>query len=87
MKLQTGLIALVREAGFKRYVQCVLWGAQSAPRHQQIPGEIERWHQTLKNRILYYLLGELQASIGMFVDHYNHQCYHEILNNLTPADV
>jgi hypothetical protein len=38
-------------------------------------GKIERWHQTLKNRILlenYYLPGDLEAHIGRFVDHYNH---------------
>jgi hypothetical protein len=53
-------------------------------------GKIERWHQTLKNRILlenYYLPGDLEAHIGRFVEHYNHQRYHESLNNLTPADV
>ena len=53
-------------------------------------GKIERWHQTLKNRILlenYYLPGELEAQIAAFVDHYNHRRLHESLNNLTPADV
>ena len=51
---------------------------------------IERWHQTLKNRILlenYYLPGDLEAQINAFVDHYNHQRYHEAIGNLTPADV
>jgi transposase InsO family protein len=38
----------------------------------------------LKN---YYLPGDLEASIGLFVDHYNHRRYHESLDNLTPADV
>jgi len=50
----------------------------------------ERWHQTLKNRILldnYFLPGDLEAQIEAFVDHYNHQRYHESLNNVTPADV
>jgi hypothetical protein len=50
----------------------------------------DSWHQTLKNRILlenYYLPGDLEASIGRFVDHYNHRRYHESLSNLTPADV
>jgi putative transposase len=54
------------------------------------PKKIERWHQTLKNRILlenYYLPGELEAQVAAFVEHYNHQRYHESLNNLTPADV
>ena len=53
-------------------------------------GKIERWHQTLKNRILlenYYLPGDLEAPINAFVDHYNNQRYHEAIGNLTPADV
>ena len=53
-------------------------------------GKIERWHQTLKNRILlenYYQPGDLEAKIDAFVDHYNHRRYHESLSNLTPADV
>jgi putative transposase len=57
---------------------------RGAPYHPQTQGKIERWHQTLKNRILlenYYLPGDLEASIGRFVDHYNHQRYHESLNN------
>ncbi len=51
---------------------------------------MERWHQTLKNRILlenYFLPGDLKAQIEAFVDHYNHQRYHESLSNVTPADV
>ncbi len=53
-------------------------------------GKIERWHQTMKNRISlenYFLPGDLEAKIGNFVDHYNHRLYHEIIGNLTPADV
>ena len=63
---------------------------RGAPYHPQTQGKIERWHQTLKNRVLlenYYLPGDLEASIGRFVDHYNHRRYHESLSNLTPADV
>ncbi len=63
---------------------------RGAPYHPQTQGKIERWHQTLKNRILlenYYLPGDLEAQIEAFVAHYNHQRYHESLNNLTPADV
>jgi putative transposase len=62
----------------------------SAPYHPMTQGKIERWHQTLKNRILlenYYLPGDLEAQIAAFVAHYNHHRYHESLNNLTPADV
>ena len=61
-----------------------------APNHPQTQGKIERWHQTLKNRILlenHYLPGDLKASIGAFVERYNHHRYHESLGNLTPADV
>ena len=61
-----------------------------APYHPQTQGKIERWHQTLKNRILlenYYLPGHLEAQIEAFVEYYNHQRYHESLGNLTPADV
>jgi transposase InsO family protein len=56
----------------------------------QTQGKIERWHQTLKNRVLlenYYLPGDLEAQIRAFVEHYNHRRYHESLGNLTPADV
>ena len=63
---------------------------RGAPYHPQTQGKIERWHQTLKNRILlenYYLPGDLEAQIGAFVEHYNHRRYHESLGNLTPADV
>jgi putative transposase len=58
--------------------------------HPQTQGKIERWQQTLKNRILlenYYLPGDLESQIAHFVDHYNHCRYHESLQNLTPADV
>jgi hypothetical protein len=50
----------------------------------RLPGN--GWHQTLKSRILlenYFLPGDLEA----FVDNYNHQRYHESLNNVTPSDV
>ncbi|MBA4228214.1 MAG: IS3 family transposase [Hyphomonas sp.] len=63
---------------------------RGAPYHPQTQGKIERWHQTLKNRILlenYFLPGDLEAQIDAFVGHYNHQRYHESLKNLTPADV
>ncbi len=63
---------------------------RGAPYHPQTQGKIERWHQTLKNRILlenYFLPCDLNASIERFVTHYNHHRYHESLGNLTPADV
>jgi len=60
------------------------------PYHPMTQGKIERWHLSLKSKILletYYLPGELQRAIAHFVDHYNHRRYHESLDNLTPADV
>ena len=62
---------------------------RGAPHHPQTQGKIERWHQTLKNRILlekYYLPGDLENQIGAFVDHYNKRRYHESIGNVTPAD-
>src|SRR6476659_5411777 len=63
---------------------------RGAPYHPMTKGKIERWHLTLKNRILlenYYLPGQLEARIEAFVAHYNHLRYHESIDNLTPADV
>ena len=63
---------------------------RGAPYHPQTQGKIERWHQTLKNRILlehYYLPGDLERQVAAFIEDYNHVRYHESLGNLTPADV
>jgi len=60
------------------------------PYHPQTQGKIERWHRSMKNQVLlnnYYLPNELEESIQRFVDYYNHERYHESLDNLTPADV
>ncbi|WP_261388802.1 IS3 family transposase [Qipengyuania gaetbuli] len=62
---------------------------RGAPFHPQTQGKIERWHQTLKNRVLlenYFLPGDLENQIEAFIEHYNHQRYHESLDNVTPAD-
>ena len=63
---------------------------RGAPYHPMTQGKIERWHQTLKNRILlenYFLPGDLEAQIGAFVADYNYRRYHESIANLTPADL
>ncbi len=60
------------------------------PYHPMTHGKIERWHRTLKDRILlnnYYLPEDLERQIDAFVRHYNTNRYHESLNNLTPYDV
>ena len=44
--------------------------SRGAPYHPQTQGKIERWHQTLKNRILlenYFLPGDLKHQIEAFV--------------------
>ena len=44
----------------------------------------------MKNQVLlenYYLPNELETRISKFVNYYNHERYHESLDNLTPADV
>ncbi len=46
---------------------------RGAPYHPQTQGKIERWHQTLKNRILlenYFLPGDLEGQIEAFIEHY-----------------
>ena len=63
---------------------------RGAPKHPQTQGKIERWHQTLKNRILlenYYLPGDLEQMIADFISHCNHLRHHENIANLTPDDV
>ncbi len=53
-------------------------------------GKIERYHRSMKNRLLlefYFLPQELEQRIEEWVNYYNHHRYHESLDNLTPADV
>ena len=60
------------------------------PYHPMTQGKIERWHQSLKNRIMlenYYLPEDLERQIAKFVNYYNTERYHESLHNLTPEDV
>src|SRR4030081_3115791 len=61
-----------------------------APYHPMTQGKIERWHQTLKNRLRLehsFLPGDVEAQLAAFVADYNHRRYHESIDNLTPADV
>jgi transposase InsO family protein len=61
-----------------------------APHHPMTQGKIERYHRSMKNRLLlefYFLPQELEQRIKEWVNHYNEHRYHESLENLTPADV
>jgi putative transposase len=52
-------------------------------------GKIERYHRSMKNLILldhYYSPSELSERIREWVDYYNHERYHEAIDNVTPAD-
>lgn len=76
--------------GLAEYIEAQTMNhVHGAPMHSQTQGKIERWHQTLKNRILlehYFLPGDPEAQIEAFAEHYNHQRYHKSLNNVTLAD-
>jgi transposase InsO family protein len=61
-----------------------------APYHPMTQGKIERYHRSMKNIVNlqnYFLPSKLETEIASFVQYYNHQRYHESLDNLTPADV
>lgn len=58
--------------------------------HPQTQGKIERYHRSMKNLVNlnnYFCPDELTEAIGNFVHYYNHERYHESLDNVTPADV
>jgi transposase InsO family protein len=60
------------------------------PLHPQTQGKIERYHRSMKNTVKlvnYYCPDELRESIESFVAYYNHERYHESLENVTPSDV
>lgn len=58
---------------------------RGAPFHPQTQGKIERWHQTMKNRVLlenYYLHGDLERQIGAKFPHfYLLDCFKQGLQN------
>jgi putative transposase len=63
---------------------------RGAPYHPMTQGKIERYHRSMKNIVkldTFYFPWDLEAAVAAFVDYYNHQRYHEALDNLTPADV
>ena len=76
-----------------RIVVCeCLVGATIEDINDVVDDEVERSGPEIdsQNRILldnYFFPADLEAQIKAFVDHYNRQCYHESIQNLTPADV
>ena len=63
---------------------------RGTPYHPQTQGKIERYHRSMKNVVKlehYYYPWELEKAIAEWVDYYNHERYHESLDNVTPADV
>ena len=79
---------MYRRDAVQMYHALVRQLVRGAPYHPQTQGKIERWHHTLKNRILlenYFLPSDLEKQSAAFVEHYNHQRYHESLKTLTPS--
>ena len=63
---------------------------RGAPYHPMTQGKIERYHRSMKNVVKlehYYYPWELEHAIRQFVQYYNHERYHESLDNITPADM
>ena len=63
---------------------------RGAPYHPMTQGKIERYHRSMKNIVKlqnYYSPWELERELASFVEYYNHQRYHEALDNMVPADV
>ena len=58
--------------------------------HPQTQGKIERYHRSMKSIVklnTFFFPWELEQAIADFVVYYNHERYHESLDNVTPADV
>src|ERR1700688_1166834 len=76
------------EAGKKRLARDMAREATS-DEGQELNAEARQLKETPAEVLLgnYYRPGQLEQSIGEFVEYYNNRRYHESLDNLTPADV